>query len=270
MSAESKAERLRELLRGCGPLAVAFSGGVDSSYLLAAAKDALGDRVLALTADSPLIPRAELEEARALCETLGVRQLVIPIEALAIPEVAKNPPDRCYQCKKAIFTRLREEAERAGFAALADGSNADDAGDYRPGERALRELGVRSPLREAGLTKAEIRALSKARGLSGWDKPSMACLASRIPYGDALTRETLAAVEQAEAALHALGFRQCRVRAHGSLARLELPPEEIARLADDALRREIASRVRAAGFAYVSLDLDGYRMGSLNETLMNS
>ena len=270
MTLEQKAERLRELLRGCGPLAVAFSGGVDSSYLLAAAKDALGGRVLALTADSPLIPRAELEEARALCETLGVRQLVIPIEALAIPEVAKNPPERCYLCKRALFGALIRAAGEQGFQTLAEGSNLDDLSDYRPGLAAIAELGVRSPLREAGLTKAEIRALSKARGLSGWDKPSMACLASRIPYGDALTRETLAAVEQAEAALHALGFVQCRVRAHGSLARIELPPESLARLADDALRREIAARVRAAGFAYVSLDLEGYRMGSLNETLLNS
>lgn len=267
MSLEEKRARLYEILRACGSLAVAFSGGVDSSYLLKAAREVLGDQVLALTAESVFIPRRELAEAEAFCREQGVRLLLAPIDVLSLPPVAENPPDRCYHCKKGIFTKLRDLALAEGFPILAEGSNADDTGDYRPGSRAVRELKVRSPLLEAGLNKSEIRALSKELGLPTWDKPSMACLASRVAYGEALTPEKLCAVERAEEELHRLGFPQCRVRLHGSLARLELPPQEIGRLADDELRRSITDILRSSGFAYATLDLQGYRTGSMNEII---
>ncbi|MCR5664782.1 MAG: ATP-dependent sacrificial sulfur transferase LarE [Oscillospiraceae bacterium] len=265
MTARYKLERLRALLAGSGPLAVAFSGGTDSSFLLQTAQDLLGEGVLALTADSVFIPRAELEEAASFCRERGIRQKTVRIDVLRLPGVGVNPPDRCYLCKRAIFERLRAEAAAEGFSLLADGSNADDAGDYRPGMRALRELGVCSPLLEASLTKAEIRELSKARGLPGWDKPSAACLASRIAYGEALTEEKLRSVERGEALLHSLGFPLCRVRVHGTLARIELPPEEFGAALEN--RRTIADALKELGFLYVTLDMTGFRSGSMNDAL---
>ncbi len=265
MTIEEKREKLRETLEACGSLAVACSGGVDSSFLLKAAQEALGGRVLALTVDSALIPRRELEDAAALCRSLGVRQKIVSIDALALPQVRENPPERCYYCKRAIFERLKEEAAADGFSHLAEGSNRDDEGDYRPGHRAIRELGVLSPLREAGLGKAEIRQLSRALGLPCWDKPSAACLASRFPYGQALEADRLRAVERAEELLHGLGVRQCRVRVHGKQARIEVPPEEFGRILDS--RVWLVDALKQLGFLYVSLDLAGFRSGSMNDVL---
>ncbi|HFD39434.1 MAG TPA: ATP-dependent sacrificial sulfur transferase LarE [Anaerolineae bacterium] len=261
--------KLREIIAGLGSVAVAYSGGVDSSYLLAVCLDVLGpDRVLALTADSPLTPRRELAEARTLARRLGVRHIVLPGDELTNPAIAANPPDRCYHCKLGRFTALWEAARAEGLAHLVHGENADDAGDYRPGSRAAEELGVRAPLREAGLTKAEIRALSKAWGLPTWDKPANACLATRFPYHTPLSAAGLARVEAAEEALRdAWQLAQLRLRAHGSVARIEVPPEEIARLAQLPARTAAVEALRALGYRYVTLDLMGYRMGSLNDEL---
>ena len=264
-----KATRLRQILAELGSTAVAYSGGTDSSYLLAICLDVLGtDRVLALTADSPLTPRRELAEARDLAAQLGARHLVLPSDDLANPAIAANPPDRCYHCKFSRFGALLEVARARGLAHLLHGENADDVGDYRPGSRAAEELGIRAPLREAGLTKADVRALSRERGLPTWDKPANACLASRFPYGTPLTAEGLARVEAAEEALRrAWGLCQLRVRDHFPIARLEVPPEEIARLAQPEARAVAVEQLRALGYRYVTLDLAGYRMGSLNDEL---
>ncbi len=266
---DEKAGRLREILAGLGMVAVAYSGGTDSAYLLATSLDVLGaERVLALTADSPFTPRAELDEARALAEALGARHLVLPHDDLAYDLVAGNPPDRCYHCKFNRFDVLGQVARAEGFAHLLHGENADDAADYRPGSRAAEELGVRAPLREAGLAKAAVRALSRARGLPTWDRPADACLASRFPYGTTLTAAGLARVEAAEAALRRLwGVRGVRVRDHWPVARIEVAPAEIARLALPEQRVPAVAALRAAGYRYVTLDLEGYRMGSLNDDL---
>jgi len=256
--------QLLTLLREMGSVAVAFSGGVDSTLLLRAAREALGDRTAALTLRSVFVPRRELEAAERLCREMGVRHLVLEADVLAIPGVAENPRERCYLCKRALFTRIREAAAAQGLAWVAEGSNADDLGDYRPGMRAIRELGIRSPLLEAGLTKAEIRTLSRQLGLPTWDKPAMACLATRVETGQRLEPETLSRVERAEEWLAEQGFRQLRVRVHGDLARLELDPEGLARLRDPAAVRAVHSALHGFGFRWVTVDLGGYRMGSMN------
>jgi len=260
---------LHEIVAGLGSVAVAYSGGTDSTYLLAVCLDVLGtDRVLALTADSPLTPRTELAEARSLAVHLGARHRVLLSDDLVNAAIVANPPDRCYHCKLARFERLLHVARSEGFTHLVHGENADDAADYRPGSRAASELGVRSPLREAGLSKADVRFLSKARGLPTWDKPSNACLASRFPYGVPLTAEGLARVEAAEEFLrHNWNLRQLRVRDHYPVARLEVPPEEIARLAQPENRAVAAEELHKLGYRYVALDMTGYRMGSLNNDL---
>ena len=246
---------------------MAFSSGVDSTFLLRVAHEELGDRVIAVTARSHTFPQRELEEARTFCRTEGVRHEIVDSEELDIPGFAENPPDRCYHCKKELFGKLLAFARRNGLAGVIEGANRDDDGDFRPGRRAIRELGIRSPLHEVGLTKAEIRALSRGMGLPTWRKPSFACLASRFPYGERITAAALDRVAQAEQWLMeaGLGLAQLRVRAHGDLARIEVPPEEIAHLA--ARAGEISAAFRRFGFAYVTLDLQGYRTGSLNETL---
>jgi uncharacterized protein len=266
---DAKAARLRQIVAELGSVAVAYSGGTDSSYLLAICLDLLGTQhVLALTADSPLTPRRELAEARALAAQLGARHLVLPSDDLSNPCITANPPDRCYHCKFTRFEALLQVARAEGLAHLLHGENADDTGDYRPGHRAAEELGVRAPLHEAGLTKAEVRALSRERGLPTWDKPANACLASRFPYGTPLTTEGLARVEAAEEALRQLwGLRQLRVRDHFPIARLEVPPQEIARLAQPEARTAAVEQLRTLGYRYVTLDLAGYRMGSLNDEL---
>jgi uncharacterized protein len=266
---ETNPARLHRIVAGLGSVAVAFSGGTDSTYLLAVCLDVLGtDRVLALTADSPLTPRTELAEARALATRLGALHRVLISDDLANPAIVANPPDRCYHCKLARFEKLLDVARSEGFSHLVHGENADDAADYRPGSRAASELGVRAPLREAGLSKADVRLLSKARALPTWDKPSNACLASRFPYGTCLTAEGLARVEAAEELLHHdWNIRQVRVRDHYPVARVEVPPEEIAHLAQPENRAAAVAALRKLGYRYVALDLAGYRMGSLNNDL---
>ena len=263
----AKLERLRERLRVIGGAVVAFSSGVDSTFLLRVAHEELGDRVVAATARSHSFPNRELDEATAFCRAEGVRHVVIDSEELDIPGFAENPPDRCYHCKKELFGKLLAFARDNGLAAVLEGSNIDDDGDYRPGRRAIRELGIVSPLHEAGLTKAEIRALSREMGLPTSDKPSFACLASRFPYGERITAAALERVEKAEQWLFdsGLGLTQLRVRSHGDLARIEVPPADVPRLA--ARAAEIAAAFNDLGFAYVALDLLGYRTGSMNEIL---
>ena len=263
-----KLDALRSALRDFGSAAVAFSAGVDSTFLLRVAHEVLGDRVMAVTVSAPFVPPHEIEEATALCRELGVKHVVLDAALADIPSFAENPPDRCYHCKKALFGKMLEFARENGLAAVLEGSNLDDDGDYRPGRRAIRELGVCSPLHEAGLTKAEIRALSREMGLQTADKPSFACLASRFPYGERITAEGLDRVGRAEDWLRGAfpNIGQLRVRCHGgTVARIEVAPADIPRLA--ARATDIAAALRALGFTYVSLDLQGYRTGSLNEAL---
>mgnify|MGYP000109676626 CR=1 FL=1 len=251
-----KYERLKDLLRGLGGVAVAFSGGVDSTFLLKAAREALGDRVLAITAQSCFFPRRELDEADEFCAREGIRHEICVCDELSVPGIRENPRNRCYLCKLA--------ASR-GFRRVAEGSNMDDLGDYRPGLQAVAELGVASPLREAGLYKAEIRALSKELGLPTWNKPSFACLASRFVYGEPLSEEKLNMVERAEQLLLDMGLTQMRVRVHGDIARIEALPEQFALIIQN--RERLAAEFKKIGFSYTALDLQGYRTGSMNETL---
>ena len=259
-----KLEALQNDLRAMGSAAVAFSAGVDSTLLLKLAHDALGDRCLAITVRSVFCPPRESAEAEEFCAREGIRHIVETVDVLAVPGVKENPPDRCYLCKTALFTRLGAIARENGIEHLLEGSNMDDLGDYRPGLRAIEELRVESPLRKAGLYKAEIRALSKELGLPTWEKPSYACLASRVSYGEELTAAKLAMVEAAEVYLASLGLRQLRVRVHGSLARIEVEPEAIAGLAAPGIAGEVDRTLRALGFSHVALDLAGYRTGSMN------
>ena len=257
-----KYKKLTGILSGCGRLAVAFSSGVDSAFLLFAAREALGENVTAFTASAPVFPERERRESAEFCERYGIKRIEVFPELLSLGAFKNNPPDRCYHCKKLLMGAIKKAAAAEGFSLVAEGSNADDAGDWRPGMRAVRELGVISPLLEAGLTKDEIRELSRGFSLPTRDKPSFACLASRFAYGDPITEERLSAVESAEELLFSLGLKQLRVRVHGDAARIETEKKDMKKILDN--KDLISERLHALGFKFVSLDLDGFRSGSMN------
>ena len=264
---DQKEQRLQAILQGLGSVIVAFSGGVDSAYLAVAATSALGDRALCVTADSPSYPSRHRDLAVKIATGFNLRHEFLQTAEMERPEYVANPSNRCYYCKQELFGRLATLARERGIAAVADGNNADDRGDYRPGRQAAREFGVRSPLDEAGLTKAEVRELSRRRGLPTWDEPASACLSSRIPYNSEVTVEKLRMIEQAEDVLHSLGFRHCRVRHHGDVARIEVPAGDLARVLDADVRAALLRDLKSIGYRYISVDLEGYRTGSLNEVL---
>ena len=260
-----KWDKLCAYLENLGKAAVAFSAGVDSTLLLKAAKEVLGGKVLAITADIASSPQGELKRAESFCESIGAEHIVVRADQLSIPGFKENPPERCYICKKALFTELLKAAAERGFVHVAEGTNADDTGDYRPGMKAIRELGIHSPLKEAGLTKAEIRSLSKELGLPSWNRSSMSCLATRLPYGDEITMEKMSAIDRAEMYIRSMGIPQVRVRMHGTLARIEVVPECFEILLSHS--REVAEMLESLGFKYVTMDLSGFQSGSMNKVL---
>jgi len=267
MQTDAKVGRLRETVRGYGSAVVAFSGGVDSALVLRIAVEELGSRALAVTGVSPSVPARDLEDAERLAAEMGARHRLLRTEELAEPRYVANSPDRCYWCKSELFDKLEVVRRDEGLACVADGTNVDDHGDWRPGLAARRERSVRSPLFEAGLDKLDVRTVSRALGLSVAEKPAAACLASRFPYGTEVTADGLRQVGAAEESIRALGFRQVRVRHHGDVARIEVDPAEMERMLDPACRERVARGVREAGYRWVAIDLEGYRTGSLNEVL---
>lgn len=262
-----KLDVLKEYIAGLGSLAVGFSGGVDSTLLLTVAHEVLGDRAIAVTTTDAALPQRELKEAEEFCRQRGIRHITCTVDPMKNEDYRRNGPDRCYHCKKEVFLEIARIAKENGIEHTAEGSNMDDLGDYRPGLRAAEELGVTCPLRQAGLHKSEIRDLSKAMDLPTWDKPAYACLVTRLVYGEEITPEKLRRIEQAEQLLIDLGFREERVRLHGDLARIEVPPADIPRLVSDSVRESLYERMKALGFRFVTIDMGGYRMGSMNATI---
>lgn len=266
--ARTKLAQLREILTSLQGVVVAFSGGVDSSLVLAVARECLKEKCLAATATSETYSHKELDAARAFARKIGAEHCVFETSELGIEGFRENPPDRCYFCKHELFSKLRELAGERGLAHVADGANADDRNDHRPGMRAGAELAVRSPLMEAGITKDEVREISRALGLPTWGRPARACLASRFPYGSAITADKLVQVAAAEDVLDSLGFTQFRVRHHGDVARIEVPADEVPRLVEPGTRAKVVAELKRAGFTYVTVDLQGFRSGSMNEILV--
>ena len=262
-----KLESLKKYIRNLGSVAVAFSSGVDSTFLLKVAHKELGDNCIAVTAMSCSFPKRELEEAKAFCKKEEIRQIVVESEELKIEGFGQNPKNRCYLCKRELFEKIGQIAAKEGIAYIAEGSNLDDNGDYRPGLLAVAELGVKSPLRACNLDKMDIRVLSKKMGLTTWQKQSFACLSSRFVYGETISKEKLLMVDRAEQLLLDMGLHQVRVRIHGNIARIEILPFEFEKILQEDIRKEIYEKFQSFGFSYVTLDLLGYRTGSMNETL---
>jgi len=267
ISVEEKAANLKKIIHDMGTVLIAFSGGVDSTFLAVTAHEVLGNKSLAVFASSPVAPPMEKEDAASIARQFGLNFRTIDSREMDNPDFVANPPERCYYCKKELFSELKPIAMEEGLAWIADGTNADDLGDYRPGRKAGYEADIRSPLLEAGLTKDEIRKLSKEKGLPTWDKPASPCLASRIPYGIAVTAETLYKIAQGEIYLRSLGLRQLRLRHHGDIARIELDEKDMERVMKVDVRRGIVEHLKKLGYKYITLDLTGYRTGSLNEVL---
>ena len=266
-SLTGKLQKLIAYLEGLGSAAVAFSGGVDSSFMLRTAHDVLGEKAVAFTFDTVFSPKKEKAEAEEFCKRYGIRLETVSFDILSEERIAANPADRCYLCKKKMFGLLIKRASESGFEYVLDGSNVDDEGDYRPGLKALAELGVKSPLRYAGFTKSDIRTLSKEMGLPSWDKPSLACLASRFAYGEKITEEKLKAVENSEELIKGYGIKQVRVRVHGDIARIEVEKSDIGMFKGSDISELVCKYLKGSGFSYVTLDLEGYRTGSMNVNL---
>ncbi len=262
---EQKFERLKELLKGMGSVAIAFSGGVDSTFLLKVAHMVLQDKAIGITVYSAIHPKWEVESAKELAKLIGVKHIVLDVDVFSDENIILNPPERCYYCKLTVFSLIKETAKLYGIYHVADGSNADDTGDYRPGMKALKELGILSPLMEVGLKKSEIRELSKELGLPTWNKPALACLATRIPYNTRITERALSMIEKGEDFLRSLGFTQVRLRHLDSLAKIEVLPEDMFKLLE--LRDTIIEKLRSIGYTYITLDLEGYNTGSMNRLI---